>query len=633
MSNLRHSGRDSLSEIPPPLDWAAPNDPSVSTLESGAEAPLASCQSVARLLAASQLGLVELDSDLQIRSATPEALELLETTSHSVGSPLETVLPFDEVECSELLKKAKATGLDRATRQHQLFTTERGRCVVKILPLDLSSSSGVTLLFQPGVVLEAFEERRHQLADIVENSPYFVGMANTEMNTIFINRAGRKLLGIPEESDVSVYPVSRWYDESSLGLVQEKLKDLRPGESASFATEVLDFHGDPIPVDQTVITHGAPENPGEIGFISTILRDKREQLAHEQKFEFLNQSLREIVRQIPGPVIVYRSDLSVEYASAIGREFLRQVETSAETGVPAVLETSLREAIENGTVLDKRSLKSSIEVEMQGESHHFIPNIAPLRRAKSEEPVGAILTLTDVTVLHILDEEKSDLIGAVSHELKTPIAAMKLPLMLLLEGSFDDSPREARKLLESLSREVDRMNRTVAGLLDLARFESSENGLVSSPCSLPELVRSVLAGLDSLRSEREVEIRVDTEHCPPTAEINENQIRVVFSNLIHNAIKHAGESSDVRVKAHPSHDREGFLVFTVSNQGEPIPRKLQPRIFERFYKVPGNEAAGSGLGLFISRSFVEAHGGDISVSSDDSETSFSVVLPLAAGVA
>lgn len=202
---------------------------------------------------------------------------------------------------------------------------------------------------------------------------------------------------------------------------------------------------------------------------------------------------------------------------------------------------------------------------------------------------------------------KSALLAAVSHDLRTPLAAIKASVSSLLEPGMYWEPDTQRELLAAVNEETDRLTRLVSDLLDLSRIEGGALRPELDWYDVAELVETVVARMEPVaRAHRlEVDVAPDTG----AARLDYVQIGQVIANLIENAAKYAPAGTAIRVSARR---REGAIEISVTDQGPGVPPSERERVFEKFYRAPhAGRASGTGLGLAICKGLVEAHGGHI----------------------
>ncbi|MNW49025.1 Alkaline phosphatase synthesis sensor protein PhoR [compost metagenome] len=245
---------------------------------------------------------------------------------------------------------------------------------------------------------------------------------------------------------------------------------------------------------------------------------------------------------------------------------------------------------------------------------------------------GMLFLLQDVTEIRKLERIRSEFVANVSHELKTPIAAVKGFAETLMAGGVKDE-ETARSFLQIIYDEGDRLNRLIGDILELSKIESKRVPLEYAPVQLKELFDSVYEVLLPAAGKKSISMSHDVpEHL--FIEADEDRLRQIFMNLLSNAISYSLEGGKVRVSAiivGEGGDEER-VQFRVSDTGIGIPKKDLPRIFERFYRVDkarSRSSGGTGLGLSIVKHLVELHHGTIRVESKVGEgTTFILELPL-----
>ena len=228
--------------------------------------------------------------------------------------------------------------------------------------------------------------------------------------------------------------------------------------------------------------------------------------------------------------------------------------------------------------------------------------------------------------LESLEKLRRELVANVSHELKTPISALRAHIENLLDGV--EAPD--RHTLQVMLQQSERLSRLVEQLLDLSRLESGDVPLDRHEVPLDSLVSEVVSEIDVASSGRGV--RLETELPPdlPPVLADRERLHQVLFNLLDNAVRFTPAGGEVRVRAHRVN---GHCEVEVTDTGPGIPQEHIPRLFERFYRVDhsrSREDGGTGIGLAIARSVVEAHGGRIWADSKVGEGSvFTFELPVA----
>jgi two-component system phosphate regulon sensor histidine kinase PhoR len=241
-------------------------------------------------------------------------------------------------------------------------------------------------------------------------------------------------------------------------------------------------------------------------------------------------------------------------------------------------------------------------------------------------PTGRIVvTLTDITQRRRLEVLRRDFVANASHELKTPVAAVRALAETLLTALPDD-PEAGRQFAERIAREAERLDVLARDLLDLSRVERGT--LDVEPVDLVGLAKEVLGGYEDLATERRVRLRSELQQVSMRGD--RAQLGLLLSNLLDNALRHTPAKGTVCVRLDAAESR---ALLQVADTGEGIPARELPRVFERFYRVDkarARQTGGTGLGLAIVRHVAEAHGGTVRVDSELGRGStFTVALPVA----
>jgi two-component system phosphate regulon sensor histidine kinase PhoR len=241
-------------------------------------------------------------------------------------------------------------------------------------------------------------------------------------------------------------------------------------------------------------------------------------------------------------------------------------------------------------------------------------------------PTGRIVvTLTDITQRRRLEVLRRDFVANASHELKTPVAAVRALAETLLTALPDD-PEAGRRFAERIGREAERLDLLARDLLDLSRVERGT--LDVEPVDLVGLAKEVVGGYGELAEERRIKLQAELQ---PQVSIRGDraQLGLLLSNLLDNALRYTPAKGTVCVRLDATESR---AVIQVSDTGQGIPAGELPRVFERFYRVDKARArrtGGTGLGLAIVRHVAEAHGGTVRVDSELGRgSSFTVTLPV-----
>lgn len=251
---------------------------------------------------------------------------------------------------------------------------------------------------------------------------------------------------------------------------------------------------------------------------------------------------------------------------------------------------------------------------------------------------------SQVEELERLNTLKDDFLSTVSHELRTPVTSMRVALQLLgvtLNQEFDlnqdllkpkaDQPRIAR-YFQILQEECEREISLINDLLDLQRLDVGNHPLEAEPIDLADWLPRWTDSFATRAKSRDQVLEIVTDLVLPIVHTDQASLERILAELLNNACKYTppGEQITLQVTTLPSATLVEQVTFTLTNTGVTIPPDEQARIFDKFYRVPSADAwkqGGTGLGLALVRKLVSYLGGDISVTSTEHHTCFTVTLP------
>ena len=204
-------------------------------------------------------------------------------------------------------------------------------------------------------------------------------------------------------------------------------------------------------------------------------------------------------------------------------------------------------------------------------------------------------------LLERVEQVRRDLLGAVSHDLRTPLATMKVASSTLLDSEATLSDADARELYGLIDVQTDRLTRLVTSLLDMSRYQAGVLGVERQPSAVLDLVGEALAGLRPALDDREVNLEIPD--CLPAVDVDPVLIGQVLVNLLDNANRHSPSGRPICVAAAMRGDR---VALSVTDQGAGVPGGERESLFDSFVRFDTGGRAG--LGLAIAKTFVEAHG-------------------------
>ena len=238
-----------------------------------------------------------------------------------------------------------------------------------------------------------------------------------------------------------------------------------------------------------------------------------------------------------------------------------------------------------------------------------------------DKVIGKVIILKNITEFQQLDEAKTNFIATISHELKTPISSIKMSLKLLEDKRIGEMNTEQQQLLENIDEDARRLLQITGELLDMAQVETGKLQLNFGSTHPKNIVDYAVKALKTTAEQKQVTLNVKCDEDLPDVHADLDKTTWVLINLLSNAIKYSHEKSvvDLVVKKY----KQDEIEFSVQDHGRGIDQKYLPRIFERYFKVPGAsfDQTGTGLGLAIAKDFIEAQAGKIGVESEMGEGS------------
>lgn len=231
----------------------------------------------------------------------------------------------------------------------------------------------------------------------------------------------------------------------------------------------------------------------------------------------------------------------------------------------------------------------------------------------------------------LLEQSRRDLVAWASHDLRTPLASVRAMNEAMLDGVVADA-ETVRRYRQQIHSEIEHLGNLIDDLFELAQVDAGHLNFSLKRTALPELITRAVAGISARAAQGSVTVTSEIDPDLPPLMIAPDKIQRVLYNLLDNAIHHTPPNGQVKLTAQHVN---GQVEISVHNSGSTIAPEDLTHVFERFYRSERSRARGSsgyrgtGLGLAIARSFVEAHGGSITVSSDPEQgTTFTFTLPL-----
>lgn len=340
--------------------------------------------------------------------------------------------------------------------------------------------------------------------------------------------------------------------------------------------------------------------------------------------------IQAIVDHSPDGLLILNDDGSVGYANPAARSMLPWREPARLNGA-APLEAVLPPALLTSLGACLRRIDGG-EAPVCDVALDHPPRVLQVRSVLLESGsagIGRLVHLHDVTREREIDEMKSNFVMLVSHELRTPLTSILGFSSYMLLGKMGPLTEAQRGGLESIERQAHRLKAIAADFLDLSLIETGRLEIRQEVVDVERVARRVLEELSPQARERGLWLRLaPADSAVPPVLGDEARIEQIFTNLVHNGLKFT-EQGGVEVTLTPGPKQ---VRVEVRDTGIGIPPEVQARVFDRFYQVDEvvtRKAGGTGLGLSIVKELVQAHGGEVGVSSAESGTTFYFTLPMA----
>ncbi|MBT3538879.1 PAS domain S-box protein [Candidatus Parcubacteria bacterium] len=361
-----------------------------------------------------------------------------------------------------------------------------------------------------------------------------------------------------------------------------------------------------------------------------IVRDIRERKKSEMELvERMNEVVTEkdkvstIVQGIGDGVFVVDIDLKITLfnpiashisgfsdTEVIGKKYSDVLKFVSESDIEKINDRFVKDAIRTGEIQEMSN--HTLLIDKNGEKIPVADSAAPLKDEKGNI-IGCVVVFRDATKEREIDRVKSEFVSVASHQLRTPLSGIKWFTELLLKQKVGKLNDEQKDYVNQVHVSNERLIRLVSDLLDVSHIDTGKKFFIEKKrTDISEIISQVLEGNIALINKRKIGIDICKELSGKVnLFVDPDKIRQVFYNLITNAIKYSKVGGKIELCIETN---KGKVVFSVKDKGLGIPRKDQDRIFEKFFRadnVMTTQTDGTGLGLYITKAIVEAHGGKV----------------------
>jgi len=418
-------------------------------------------------------------------------------------------------------------------------------------------------------------------------------------------------------------------DPATVALMRERL-----GQGQGVKVEVINYHKNGTPLWLAIEVQPVTDEQHRLVNFIAIETDITERKRNEAELQESSQLVKSIVETVVDGIITIDSRGNVlSFNTAAERLFGFSQAEIIGTNVKCLMPRPY--AAEHDDYLarylktrEARVIGIGREVVGQRKDGSSFPMELAVSEMQQADRTLFVGIVRDITERKQVERMKSEFVSTVSHELRTPLTSIRGALGLVIGKFSSGLPDKARQLLETASRNSERLTLLINDILDLEKIESGRLEFEFKALDLTAIAQQAIIANESYGQQHEVRLRlVDT---PESAIVwaDAHRLLQVFANLISNAVKYspAGGTVDVSV-----HKRDGRFRVSVRDAGRGIPAEFRNRIFQRFAQADSSdtrEKGGTGLGLSITKAIVERHGGDINFTSEEGvSTEFFFELP------
>jgi PAS domain S-box-containing protein len=227
--------------------------------------------------------------------------------------------------------------------------------------------------------------------------------------------------------------------------------------------------------------------------------------------------------------------------------------------------------------------------------------------------IGDVIILRNITLFKELDFAKTNFIATVSHELKTPIASIKLSLQLLENTKTGQMNDDQKQLVESIKEDSQRLLKITGELLNLSQLETGNIQLNIEKSNPYAIVHYATEAVKIQADQKQIKLLIDADENLQDVKADSEKTGWVLINYLSNAITYSSEKSTIVIKLKNENDQ---IIFQVIDTGKGIDARYKDKVFDKYFQIPGSQKSGTGLGLAISKEFIEAQNGSIGVESN-----------------
>ncbi|MEP6711316.1 MAG: ATP-binding protein [Ferruginibacter sp.] len=338
------------------------------------------------------------------------------------------------------------------------------------------------------------------------------------------------------------------------------------------------------------------------------------------KLQFEKRRIETIINQMKDGIIGLDKKKNILFLNVVAEGLLgiKEIEIMGKYAADIAIRNDLMRRL-----LQQES-NTELKIYAGGKESYFIKDFLDV--TNNGEIIGQVIVLKNITSFHELNEAKTNFIATVSHELKTPISSIKMSLQLLNDKRVGELNEEQAALVKSVTDDAERLLKITGELLNISQVETGNMELKMQSADPVLIVQQAIQAVQFKAQQKQVRLNVTSDDALLNINADTEKTAWVLINFLTNAIKYSTENSVIEIKTVLEKNN---LLFSVKDYGKGIDEKYLPKLFDRYFQVPGSSKSGTGLGLAISKDFIEAQGGHIMVKSEiGSGSEFSFTLKL-----
>jgi PAS domain S-box-containing protein len=347
---------------------------------------------------------------------------------------------------------------------------------------------------------------------------------------------------------------------------------------------------------------------GDLANAFNIMAEKLDEYEHSNlaKIKFEKSRIETIINQMKDGIIGLDEQKNILFINAVAEKMLGLKEQDIIGKYAADI------ALTNDLMRRLLQNDNHTELKIYADNKESYFNKDVLSVSNDAQVIGNVIVLRNITPFHELNEAKTNFIATVSHELKTPIASIKMSLDLLENKQIGSINDDQKQLIDSIKDDSNRLLKITGELLNLSQVETGNIQLSLQPCSILDIVAYATNAVKMSAEQKKITIQQEVATTNVLVKADKDKTAWVLINLLTNAIKYSNEQSSITI-----HITRELLTLKVSvlDKGIGIAPQYLDKIFDRYFKTPNSISTGTGLGLAISKEFIEAQGGTIGVKS------------------